>query len=99
VEDIIVLDLVRWRIPSIPVSFLETGYYVAQTYQYQDRIAKVWSLNLVKTSFLPQYDQGYLRIGCEPCMRIPNHPKNPRLGRRDGKKLGCGIHDSSESGR
>ena len=46
-EDMIVLDLVRKRIPSIPVLFLETGYHFAHTYEYRDRMAKEWSLNLV----------------------------------------------------
>src|SRR5580704_16968989 len=46
-EDMIVLDLVRKRIPSIPVLFLETGYHFAKTYEYRDRMAKEWSLNLV----------------------------------------------------
>jgi len=43
----IVLDLLRKRIPSIPVLFLETGYHFAQTYEYRDRITKEWKLNLV----------------------------------------------------
>jgi phosphoadenosine phosphosulfate reductase len=46
-EDMIVLDIVRPRLPTIPVLFLETGYHFAQTYEYRDRMAKEWSLNLV----------------------------------------------------
>src|SRR5215510_1970141 len=46
-EDIIVLDLLRKRIPEIPVLFLETGYHFAETYQFRDRIAREWNLNLV----------------------------------------------------
>ena len=46
-EDIIVLDLLRKRIPSIPVLFLETGYHFRETYEYRDRIAEEWSLNMV----------------------------------------------------
>ncbi|MGB7285175.1 MAG: phosphoadenylyl-sulfate reductase [Candidatus Acidiferrum sp.] len=193
-EDMIVLDLVRRRIRSIPVLFLETGYHFAQTYEYRDRLAKEWSLNVVniipqktvqeqesefgilyqsdptkccqlrkvvplfralepyhlwftglrreqsptrknlkkieehrlpsgktllkvslladwtwgqvweytanhRISYLPQYDQGYLSIGCEPCTAIPDDPKNPRSGRWGGKKLECGIHTASESKR
>src|SRR5713226_855008 len=41
-EDMIVLDLLRKRIPAIPVLFLETGYHFAQTYEYRDRITKEW---------------------------------------------------------
>jgi phosphoadenosine phosphosulfate reductase len=193
-EDMIVLDLVRKQIPTIPVLFLETGYHFAETYEYRDRIAKEWNLNLLnvataksvarqeselgilyrtdptrccqlrkvdpllqalqpyelwftglrreqsptrknlkkveehrlpsgkallkvslladwtwgrvweytannRLSYLPQYDRGYLSIGCEPCTAIPDDPANPRSGRWGGKKLECGIHTFSESGK
>jgi phosphoadenosine phosphosulfate reductase len=193
-EDMIALDLIRKRAPSIPVLFLDTGYHFAQTYEYRDRMAKEWSLNLVNVipaqtverqesefgilyrsdptkccqlrkvqplfqalehheiwftglrreqsptrknlkkmeehrlpsgktllkvslladwtwaqvweytarnhiSYLPQYDQGYLSIGCEPCTAIPDDPRNPRSGRWGGKKLECGIHTFSENAR
>ena len=47
-------------------------------------------------SYLPQYDQGYASIGCEPCTSIPDNPSDPRSGRWGGKKLECGIHTFSE---
>jgi phosphoadenosine phosphosulfate reductase len=46
-EDMIVLDFLRKEIPGIPVLFLETGYHFAKTYEYRDRMAREWSLNLV----------------------------------------------------
>jgi len=190
-EDMIALHMLRERIPSVPVLFLDTGYHFAQTYEYRDRMAKEWSLNLVNVvprktveqqesefgilyrsdpaqccqlrkvvplfeslepyelwftglrreqsptrknlkkleehrlpsgktllkvslladwnwgqvweytaknciSYLPQYDQGYLSIGCEPCTAIPEDPANPRSGRWGGTKLECGIHTASE---
>ena len=190
-EDIIVLDLLRKRLPNIPVLFLETGYHFAETYEFRDKLAKEWQLNLVNViprktvaqqeaefgilyreeptkccqlrkvepllealepfeiwftglrreqsptrknlekieqhrlpigktllkvspladwtwgqvweytggkglSYLPQYDQGYLSIGCQPCTAIPDDPRNPRSGRWSGKKLECGIHTFSE---
>jgi phosphoadenosine phosphosulfate reductase len=190
-EDIIVLDLLRKRVPKIPVLFLETGYHFPETYQYRDRIARDWELNLVNVlpkrtveqqeselgvlyqmdptkccqlrkveplmealdnfevwftglrreqsptrkdlnkveqhrlpsgktvlkvspladwtwaqvweytgakgfSYLPQYDQGYASIGCQPCTAIPEDRNNPRSGRWSGKKLECGIHTVSE---
>lgn len=193
-EDMIALDLLRKRIPSIPVLFLDTGYHFAETYEYRDRMAKEWSLNLVnvvpqktveqqesefgilyrsdpteccqlrkveplfqalqpyevwftglrreqsptrknlkkaeehrlpsgktllkvslladwkwaqvweytaknKIDHLPQYDQGYMSIGCQPCTVIPDDPTNPRSGRWGGKKLECGIHTFSRSER
>jgi phosphoadenosine phosphosulfate reductase len=190
-EDMIVLSLLKNRIPNIPVLFLETGYHFSDTYQFRDRIAAEWKLNLVNVlpkktveqqesefgilyredpakccqlrkveplmeslepfeiwftglrreqsptrknlkkveqhrlpsgktllkvslladwtwgqvwehtakhglSYLPQYDQGYLSIGCQPCTAIPDDPANPRSGRWSGKKLECGIHTFSE---
>jgi phosphoadenosine phosphosulfate reductase len=180
--------------PDLPVLFLDTGYHFPQTYEYRDRIAREWSLNLVNVlpmqtvaeqesafgilyrseptrccqlrkveplmralepfdfwytglrreqsptrknlkkieehrlptgkkllkvslladwtwgqvreytaknqiSYLPQYDQGYLSIGCEPCTAIPDDPNNPRSGRWGGTKLECGIHTFSERGQ
>jgi len=193
-EDMVVVDMVRRRIPAIPVLFLETGYHFAETLEFRDRMAKEWSLNLVnvvpqqtvaqhqaqfgilyrsdptqccqlrkvgplfqalepydlwftglrreqsptrknlqkieehrlpsgkkllkvslladwtwgkvweytaknRISYLPQYDQGYLSIGCEPCTAIPEDPQNPRSGRWGGKKLECGIHTATEKGQ
>jgi phosphoadenosine phosphosulfate reductase len=46
-EDMIVLDLLRKRLPGVPVLFLDTGYHFAATYQYRDQVVKEWSLNLV----------------------------------------------------
>jgi len=190
-EDMIVLSLLKGRIPDVPVLFLETGYHFSDTYKFRDRIADEWKLNLVnvlpkktvgqqesefgilyredpakccqlrkveplmeslepfetwftglrreqsstrknlkkveqhrlpsgkallkvslladwtwaqvweytgkhRIGYLPQYDQGYLSIGCEPCTAIPIDPANPRSGRWSGKKLECGIHTFSE---
>src|SRR5260370_40057149 len=46
-EDMIDIHLLRKRIPEIPVLFLDTGYHFAETYEYRDRVAKEWELNLV----------------------------------------------------
>jgi phosphoadenosine phosphosulfate reductase len=190
-EDIVVLHLLRARIPRIPVLFLETGYHFAETYRFRDDLVRQWNLNLVNVtpeksvqeqeeafgilyredptkccqlrkveplmralepyelwftglrreqsptrknlrkaeqhrlpvgknllkvspladwtwpqvweyttanhlSYLPQYDCGYLSIGCEPCTAVPSDPNNPRSGRWSGQKLECGIHTFSE---
>jgi len=190
-EDIIVLNLLRKRVPQIPVLFLETGYHFAETYRFRDRLVHEWNLNLVNVmpklsvaqqesqlgilyrndparcchlrkveplfealeafdlwftglrreqsptrrnlqkvedhrlpsgkailkinpladwtwanvweysganhlNYLPQYDQGYASIGCEPCTALPQDPNHPRSGRWSGKKLECGIHTFSE---
>jgi phosphoadenosine phosphosulfate reductase len=190
-EDMAVLNLLRKRIPDVPVLFLDTGYHFPQTYEYRDRLAKEWSLNLVNVlpvqtvaeqesafgilnrsdptrccqlrkvepllgalepfdvwftglrreqsptrknlkkvelhrlpsgktlwkvsllaawnweqvwnyvnsngiGHLPQYDEGYLSIGCQPCTALPVDPNNPRSGRWGGTKLECGIHTFSK---
>jgi phosphoadenosine phosphosulfate reductase len=190
-EDIIVLDLLRKRLPKIPVLFLETGYHFIETYRFRDQVEREWDLNLVNVTpkktvaqqesefgilyrneptkccqlrkveplmealepfeiwftglrreqsptrknlrkaedhrlpsgrtvlkvspladwtwaevweytganrlkYLPQYDQGYASIGCEPCTALPDDPTNPRSGRWGGRKLECGIHTFSE---
>ena len=190
-EDMAVLHLLRKRIPNVPVLFLDTGYHFPQTYEYRDRLAKEWSLNLVNVlpaetvaqqesafgvlyrsdptrccqlrkvepllgalepfdvwftglrreqsptrknlkkfelhrlptgknlwkvslladwnweqvwnyvnsngiSHLPQYDEGYFSIGCQPCTALPVDPNNPRSGRWGGTKLECGIHTFSK---
>jgi phosphoadenosine phosphosulfate reductase len=46
-EDMIVLHLLRKRQPGLSVLFLETGYHFSDTYQFRDRIASEWELNLV----------------------------------------------------
>ncbi len=190
-EDVIVLHLLRKRLPDIPVLFLETGYHFPETCEFRDQLTRDWRLNLInvipkqtvadqesafgilyrneptkccqlrkvdpllealqsydtwftglrreqsitrrnvkkaelhhlptgkaltkvspladwtwgqvweytaahKLSYLPQYDQGYKSIGCQPCTAIPEDPNNPRSGRWGGRKLECGIHTLSE---
>src|SRR5712664_164196 len=46
-EDMVVAHVLRKRIPDVPVLFLDTGYHFPQTYEYRDRMARQWSLNLV----------------------------------------------------
>jgi phosphoadenosine phosphosulfate reductase len=45
-EDIVVLHLVREVAADVPVLFLDTGYHFAATYEYRDRMAAEWRLNL-----------------------------------------------------
>jgi phosphoadenosine phosphosulfate reductase len=57
----------------------------------------VWQYTAAnKLAYLPQYDRGYLSIGCEPCTAVPEDANNPRSGRWGGRKLECGIHTFSE---
>lgn len=46
-EDMVVLDILRRFLPDIPVLFLDTGYHFPETYEYRDRMARQWGLNLI----------------------------------------------------
>jgi phosphoadenosine phosphosulfate reductase len=46
-EDMVVVHMVREVFPEVPVIFLDTGYHFAETYEYRDRMAGEWNLNLV----------------------------------------------------
>ena len=46
-ECMVVTHLVTQERPDIPVLFLDTGYHFAETYEYRDRMAAEWKLNLV----------------------------------------------------
>lgn len=46
-EDVLLLHLVMEIQPNIPVLFLDTGYHFKETYEYRDKIASNWKLNLV----------------------------------------------------
>jgi phosphoadenosine phosphosulfate reductase len=62
--------------------------------------AQVWDYSSANgIPHLPQYDEGYWSIGCEPCTALPADPNNPRSGRWGGNKLECGIHTFSERAR
>ena len=57
---------------------------------------QVWQYaNVNGIPHLPQYDEGYLSIGCQPCTALPSDPNNPRSGRWSGTKLECGMHTFS----
>jgi phosphoadenosine phosphosulfate reductase len=46
----VVLDLLRKRVPDIPVLFVDTGYHFPETYAFRDRITELWGLNLVNVT-------------------------------------------------
>jgi phosphoadenosine phosphosulfate reductase len=47
---VVLLHMIRRRLPSIPVLFLDTRHHFAGTLAYRDRIAAAWDLNLVTLS-------------------------------------------------
>lgn len=51
-EDMVLLHMVRQTLPDVPVIFLDTGYHFAEVYEYRNRMAREWSLNLI--NLLPE---------------------------------------------
>jgi phosphoadenosine phosphosulfate reductase len=51
-EDVLLTKLALELDPKIPVLFLDTGYHFPETYEYRDRIAREWQLNLI--NLLPE---------------------------------------------
>jgi len=51
-EDMVVLHIVRKILPAVPVVFLDTGYHFAEVYEYRDRMASAWGMNLL--NLLPE---------------------------------------------
>ncbi len=51
-EDMVVLHIVRQTLPDVPVVFLDTGYHFAEVYEYRDRMAEEWGMNLI--NLLPE---------------------------------------------
>lgn len=47
VECMALVHLVTRQRPDIPVLFLDTGYHFAETYEYRDRMAEQFHLNLI----------------------------------------------------
>lgn len=51
-EDMVLLHMVRRHLPRVPVVFLDTGYHFAEVYEYRDRMAAEWEMNLI--NLLPE---------------------------------------------
>ena len=51
-EDVLLAKLALEFDPNLPVLFLDTGYHFAETYEYRDRIAREWGMNLI--NLLPE---------------------------------------------
>src|SRR5260221_10799545 len=45
-ECVVFVDMLRQLRPDIPVLFLDTVHHFVETYEYRDRIAREWNLNL-----------------------------------------------------
>jgi len=69
-EDMVVVELVRERLPNVPVLFLETGYHFPEVYRYRDEMNERYGLNLVnvlpKTTVAEQEAQFGLLYQSQP---------------------------------
>jgi phosphoadenosine phosphosulfate reductase len=52
-EDVLLAKLAIELDPRLPILFLDTGYHFSETYEYRDRIASEWNLNLI--NLLPEH--------------------------------------------
>jgi phosphoadenosine phosphosulfate reductase len=46
-ECVVLVHLLRERVPGVPVLFLDTVHHFAETYTYRDELAARWGLNLI----------------------------------------------------
>jgi phosphoadenosine phosphosulfate reductase len=46
-EDVLLAKLATEIAPTLPILFLDTGYHFKEVYEYRDRIAHEWRLNLI----------------------------------------------------
>jgi phosphoadenosine phosphosulfate reductase len=51
-EDVLLTKLALEIDSNLPILFLDTGYHFKETYEYRDRLAREWSLNLI--NLLPE---------------------------------------------
>jgi phosphoadenosine phosphosulfate reductase len=92
-EDMIVLHMVRQLVPDVPVVFLDTGYHFAEVYEYRDRMAQAWSMNLI--NLLPeltvseQESQFGILNQTEPSRCCGMRKVKPLFAALDGYKLWC----------
>ena len=87
----------RKHLKKLELHCLPTGRHLWKVSLLADwNWEKVWQhANTNGIPHLPQYDEGYSSIGCQPCTALPSDPNNPRSGRWGGTKLECGIHTFS----
>ena len=75
-EDVLLTRLAIELDAKIPILFLDTGYHFKDTYEYRDRIARVWELNLInllpeKTVAEQEAEHGLLyQLAPDQCCRL-----------------------------
>ena len=75
-EDVLLTRLAIELDARIPILFLDTGYHFKDTYEYRDRIAREWELNLInllpaKTVAEQEAEHGLLyQLAPDQCCRL-----------------------------
>lgn len=75
-EDVLLTKLALDLDPRIPILFLDTGYHFKETYEYRDRVAREWDLNLInllpeKTVAEQEAEHGLLyQIAPDQCCKL-----------------------------
>ena len=75
-EDVLLTRLAIELDAKIPILFLDTGYHFKDTYEYRDRIAREWELNLInllpaKTVAEQEAEHGLLyQLAPDQCCRL-----------------------------
>jgi phosphoadenosine phosphosulfate reductase len=90
-EDMIVLHMVRQTVPNVPVVFLDTGYHFAEVYEYRDRMAREWSMNLInllpETTVAEQESRFGILHQIEPSRCCGMRKVKPLFGALEGYQL------------
>jgi phosphoadenosine phosphosulfate reductase len=75
-EDVLLTRIAIDLNPRLPILFLDTGYHFKETYEYRDRMAREWNLNLVnllpeKTVAEQEFEHGELyRSAPDLCCKL-----------------------------
>jgi phosphoadenosine phosphosulfate reductase len=80
-ECVVLVHMLRERRPDIPVLFLDTVHHFAETYEYRDRIAAAWRLNLVNLR-AAEPQPGLWRTSTQAC--CGRHKVEPLFAALDG---------------
>ena len=65
-ECVVLLHLLRQRLPDIPVLFIDTAHHFAETIAYRDALAADWQLNLVNVQ-APEPQRGLWQTNTHAC--------------------------------
>jgi len=80
-ECVVLVHLLRDRVPDIPVLFLDTVHHFAETYAYRDEVSERWGLNLINLR-APEPKKGLWQEDTTAC--CARHKVGPLFAALDG---------------